>query len=110
VLDQDVKIGNAVVVPKGPPVTAAITQADPAAHAGAPGDIAFQVHFLTVHGTQIPLRGGETLEGENRYGSHALLFVPVVGLASLAIRSDEAEINPGMVLTADVAADTPLQP
>jgi hypothetical protein len=110
-LNQDVKVGDTVVVPKGTPVDATITQADSAGHAGTPGDIAFEVHSLAVHGVQIPLRGGETLEGAAHYKSRYFLFIPVVGIVpALATRGDEAQIKPGMTFTAAVAADTPLQP
>lgn len=110
-LNQDVKVGDTVLVPKGTPVDATITQADSAGHAGAPGDLAFEVHFLTVHGVQIPLRGGETLEGADHYKSRYFLFIPVVGIIpALAARGDDAQIKPGMTFTAAVAADTPLQP
>lgn len=108
-LDQDVEVGSNVVVPKGTPVEATITQADPAGHVGTPGDVAFEVHSLTVNGTKIPLAGGESLEGENHYArTEGLLLIPVVGVAALATRGDEAQIKPGMSLTAAVAADTPL--
>ena len=111
VLNQDVKVGNAVVVPKGSPVEAIITQADPSGHAGTPGDLSFEVHSVTASGLQIALTGGETLEGANRYKrTRGLLLVPGVGIASLAIHGQEAEIKPGMTLTAIVAADTPLHP
>lgn len=110
-LNQDVKMGDTVLVPKGTPVDAMITQADSAGHAGAPGDLAFEVHSLAVRGIQIPLRGGETLEGAPHYKSRYFLFIPVVGIVpALATRGDEAEIKPGMTFTAAVAADTPLQP
>ncbi len=111
VLDQDVRIGDAIVVPKGTRVDATITQADHSGHMGTPGDLAFEVHSLTVRGTEISLRGGETLEGENHYGTpKALFLIPVVGQASLLVHGEEAEIKPGMTFTATVAADTPLQP
>lgn len=110
VLDQDVKVGGAVVVPKGTPVEAVITQADPSGAAGTPGDLAFEVHGLTLGSTQIKLTGGETLEGANRYKSRGLILIPIVGLASLAIHGQEAEIKPGMTLTSAVAADTLLHP
>ena len=110
-LDQDVKVGDTVVVPRGTPVDATITQADPSGHAGTPGDIAFEVHSLTVHGTEIPLHGGETLEGASRYNARAFALIPVVGLIpAIATRGDDAEIKPGMFLTASVDADTDLKP
>jgi len=109
-LDQDVKFGDAVVVPKGTPVDATITEADRAGVAGIPGDMAFEVHSLTVRGIQIPLKGGETIEGADRYKSRMFLIVPIAGLASLAIHGYDAEIKPGMTFTVAVAADTPLHP
>ncbi len=110
-LDQDVKVGDIVVLAKGTPVKATITQADPAGHAGTPGDVTFEVHSLAGLGKEIALKGGESLEGANHYTrAKSFLIVPVVGLAGLAARGEEAEIKPGMRLTASVAEDTPLQP
>ncbi len=110
-LDQDVKVGDTIVVPKGTPVDATITQADPAGHSGAPGDVAFEVRSFTVHGAQIPLYGGETLEGANHYSARNFMLIPVLGIIpAVATRGDEAEIKPGMTFTAAVAADTPLHP
>jgi hypothetical protein len=110
-LDQDVKVGDVVVIQKGTPVDAAITQADSSGHIGVPGDIAFEVQSLMVHGISVPLQGGETLEGANKTAKiKRLIFIPYVGAASLLIRGDEAEIKPGKTFTVAVAADTPLKP
>jgi hypothetical protein len=108
-LAQDVLVGDRVVLPKGTPVEASITQADPAGHAGTPGDVAFQVHALQVGDHQIALQGGATLEGTNHYKrTIGFIFVPVVGDAALLLHGEEAEIKPGMTLSASVVADTPL--
>jgi hypothetical protein len=110
-LAQDVLVGDRVVLPKGTPVDATITQADPAGHAGTPGDVAFEVHGLQLGDREIPLHGGATLEGTNHYKrAMGLIFVPVVGDAALLMHGEEAEITPGMALTAAVAADAPLVP
>jgi hypothetical protein len=110
-LDQDVKVGDAVVLPKGTPVEAAVTQADPAGHAGAPGDLAFEVHTLAMNGVKIPLQGGETLEGANHYKARYFMFIPVAGIVpALMTRGDEAQIKPGMTFSVAVAADTLLRP
>ena len=109
-LDQDVKVGEAVVLPKGTPVDAILTQADPAGHAGAPGDLAFEVRSLSANGVTVPLQGGETLEGANHYKARNFMFIPVVGvIPALMTRGDEAQINPGMTFTVAVAKDTPLR-
>jgi hypothetical protein len=110
-LDQDVKLGDAIVIPKGTQVDATITQADSSGHMGAPGDIAFEVDSITVRGTTVPLFGGETLEGANHYSRvKGLILIPVAGAAGLLVRGEEAEIKPGMTFTAAVAEDTPLKP
>jgi type II secretory pathway pseudopilin PulG len=110
-LAQDVTVGDRVVLPKGTPVDAVITVADHAGHAGVPGDVAFEVHSITVGGKQITLKGGESLQGADHYGrAMGFLFVPVVGLAGLAAHGDEAQIKAGMTVTAAVDVDTSLQP
>jgi hypothetical protein len=109
-LNQNIRVGDAILAAKGTPVQATITLADPAGHAGVPGDLAFEVHSLIVDGTVVPLRGGEALEGADHYKARGLLLIPVAGIASLAIRGDEAQIKPGMMLTAVVAKDMHFQP
>jgi hypothetical protein len=111
VLDQDIKAGDAILAPRGTPVQATITLADRAGHVGTPGDLAFEVHSLTIHGTVVPLDGGETLEGTNHYNRvRGLILIPAAGAAALAIRGEDAQIQPGMTFTAAVAKDTQLQP
>jgi len=107
-LNQEITAGNAILLPKGTPVEATITLADPAGHAGVPGELAFAVHSLTAKGLAIPLAGGETLEGANHYDARGLLLVPVAAIVSLTARGDEAQIKPGMEFTVAVAKDTPL--
>jgi len=85
-LDEDLKIGDTVVAPKGTPVDAVLTLAVPA-KSGAAGQLAFAVHSLTVRGQTISLTGSEALEG---------------GVAK------DAVIKPGMALTAKVAKETDL--
>lgn len=90
-LDQDVKMGNTVVIPKGTPVDAILTVADPAAKHNVPGDLVFEVHSLNAQGKTISLSGGETLEGQ------------------AGRNPKEAAIEPGMVVIATATADTPLK-
>ena len=85
VLDEQVKLGETVLAPKGAPVSAALTVADPG-RGGAPGDLVFEIRSVEVAGKHVPLFGGETLEG-------------VKG-------GKNAKIKPGMTAMAFVAADT----
>ncbi|WP_263354666.1 chitobiase/beta-hexosaminidase C-terminal domain-containing protein [Acidicapsa acidisoli] len=91
VLDQDVKVGDSVVVPKGTPVDAVLTVASPSVEYYTPGILTFEVRSLSAHGKSILLRGGETMEGADKW-------------------EPEAVIKPGMALTATVAADVTLEP
>ncbi len=109
-LNQDIKSGETVLAPKGTPVPANITLADHSQAGGGPGDLAFEVHSLTVNGIVIPLSGGETLEGADRHKSQMLMVIPGIGMASAAIHGVEAQITPGMGFTATVAKEIQLHP
>ena len=85
VLDEQIQLGESVLAPKGTPVNAGLTFADPG-QGSAPGDLVFEIHSVKVAGKHVPLFGGETLEG--RKGGK------------------NARIKPGMTATAFVAADT----
>ena len=91
VLDEEIRLGGAVLAAKGAPVHAALTIADPA-HGGAPGDLVFEIHSVEIAGKRVPLFGGETLEG-----------------AKGVLGSKNAKIKPGMSAMAFVAADTQLK-
>lgn len=88
VLDEQIKLGETVLAPKGAPVSATLTFADPA-HGSVPGDLVFEIHSVEIAGKRVPLFGGETLEG-------------VKGV----LGSKNAKIKPGMTSMAFVAADT----
>jgi hypothetical protein len=102
-LNQDVVIDGIVAIPKGTPVEAVITLADRAGVVGEPGDLAFEVRSINLNGRKILLAGGETVEGRSHYVSGAILFpIPVFGA--------QAEIKPGMELTAVVTDEVRLTP
>lgn len=108
-LDQDISIGEKVIIPKGTTVDGLVTQADPAGHLGVAGEITFEVNSLVAQGITIPLHASKTLEGKNHVTRiRALFLIPVVGTASMLTRGDQAEITPGMTFNALVTADTPL--
>lgn len=110
-LVQNVKVGDAVVVPKGTPVDAKITKVERAGHAGKPGVLEFQVHSLSVQGITVPLDANLRLEGaDNGLRSHGVSTGLVQQVAGALPPGNEADIVPGMPLTASVAADTALHP
>jgi hypothetical protein len=91
-MDQDVKVGDAVVAAKGTSVDGILVIVDPAGKRSGPGDMVFEVRALNVQGKQIPLTGRETLEGQP------------------GRTPQDAVVEPGMVVMVSVIADTPLKP
>jgi hypothetical protein len=111
VLDQDVKVGDSVEIPKGTSVDATITAVTRSGLVGMPGSISFAVHSLAVNGTTVALQGGERLDGVSHTTRAVLLWVTFVGsIPSVMMHGGEGEIKPGMRFTAAVATDTPLKP
>jgi hypothetical protein len=91
-LDQDVTVGDTVVIPKGTPVDAVLTQVATPAGPHRPGLLVVAIRSLQGVRAPIQLLGSETMEG--RSGQNA----------------EQAIIEPGMTLYAKVAADTKLGP
>ena len=53
----------------------------------------------------------QTKEGQNKYKKmRSMAFVPYVGIPALLVHPEQAEIKPDMTLTAQVGADTRVQP
>jgi hypothetical protein len=110
-LDEDLKVGDSIVVPRGAEVDATVSAVDRKGIGGAPGDITFEVHAIRSGNLTIPLSGTETLEGLDRSATiRDTVAIPVVGLGVLFVHGKDAEIKPGMALTASVAKDTSLHP
>jgi len=110
-LNQDVRIGDKVVIPRGTLVHATITQSDHPGALGVPGNLAFEVDFMNAGTKKIGLNGGESIEGQPHVGRAAgISMIPVIGFSGLAVHGDQAEIKPGMAVKATVKQDTPLNP
>ncbi len=108
-LDENVMVGETIVAPKGSPVEARITKVDRAGRDGKPGVLSFQVQSLSAHGTAVPLSANLTLAApDTAVRVQRLSNASSVHVVGDLPPGDEAEIEPGMVLTALVGADTPL--
>lgn len=102
---EDIKAGDTVVIKKGTPASAIVTEAYKSGAGGAPGDVGFAVNALVVNGVTVKLRGGQSLEGEPK-PPNATTLIPVVGVFGLFRHGKDAEIKQGAALTAYVDADT----
>jgi len=106
-LAEDLKAGNLVLAPKGTPATGKVIQVDHPANGGLPGEISFQVDSLNLAGTAIPLRASKTMAGPAAVRkAKNLAIIPGVGIASVFMHGQNAEIAPGAVVKAVLTAGT----
>jgi hypothetical protein len=104
-LADDLTADGVVLVKKGAPAIATVTEVDGSHILGTPGEVAFEVKSLEADGTMIKLRGGAAREGQDKYSKAAALLVVPVPVAWM-VRGKDAEIQPGTRFTAFVDADT----
>jgi hypothetical protein len=108
-LADDITLGDVVVVKKGAPAVATVTDADGRHILGVPGEIVFQADSLNVDGVWVKLRGGAAKEAPYRMGAaFSAMFVPVAG--PFLVHGHDAEIKRGAAFVASVSEDTPLPP
>ena len=107
---EDLKIGAVVVVKKGTPAVATVTEVDNTGMGGAPGEVFFQVDSLQAGSVLIKMHGTAAKEGQDKVGkAMGLMFVPFVPVG-IFVHGKDAEIKQGALLTAFVDADTVLSP
>ena len=105
-LADDLKVGDVILVRKGSPAVATVTEADGAHMGGVPGEIAFEVDTLSVNGVPVKLRGGALKEGRDRADrARSLVFLPA---GPFFVRGDQAEIKQGALFVAAIDEDTAL--
>jgi hypothetical protein len=109
-LAEDLKAGNVIVVKKGAPATATVTEVDKTGMGGTPGEVFFEINSLQVGSVVIKLHGAAAKEGQDKVGkAMGLMFVPVVP-AGICVHGKNAEIKQGASFTAFVDADTWVAP
>lgn len=110
-LDQNLVVNGNVVAPRGMSVDAIVTSVQRAGNNGKSGVIVFRLMGLSVHGATIPLSGIYTLVAPD-IGSQLnhISDASFIHVSGPLPEGNEAKIEPGMMLTASVAADTALNP
>lgn len=110
-LDDFVMDGDTIVARRSAAGEAILTKVVPAGPNGKPGVIAFQVQSLKVGGVTVPLSATLTLAAPDKAAPEQRIeSTSQIHVARFLAHGDEAEIVPGMALTAVVAADTSLHP
>jgi hypothetical protein len=108
-LDEDVKVGDTVVVAKGAHAVATVSAAKKAGMMGKPGELSVQLQYLVVGSNHVHLRGTKGREGESKTGATVALTV-LFGPIGLIKHGKNVEIPAGTPLTAFVDQDIWLPP
>jgi hypothetical protein len=103
-LDNDLKVGDTVVVPKGSHAVATVSTAKKAGMMGRPGDLSVQLQYLVSGGTHVRLRGTKGREGESKTGETVALTV-IFGPIGLIKHGKDVDIPAGTPLTAYIDQD-----
>jgi hypothetical protein len=108
-LDEDLKVGDTVVIPKGAHAVATVSAAKKAGMMGKPGELNVQLQYLVVGNNHIHLRGTKGREGDSKTGATVALTV-LFGPIGLIKHGKDVDIPPGTPLKAYVDQDIWLPP
>ena len=114
---EDVKVGDAVVIPRGAMAIATVTEAHPKRRMGRSGKLKMNIDYVRLaSGDKVPLRAVKGGNGGNHIAAMtgamvatSIVFFPAAPLF-LFMHGKDITIPKGTEVTAYVAADTPLDP
>jgi hypothetical protein len=110
-LDQNIVVGENVLAERGMSVEASVAWVERAGRGGKPGMIIFKVSSCSIHGVSVPLTGILTMAAPDIGALTRRISDPtIVQVTGPLPPGNAAMIEPGMTLTATVAADTKLHP
>ena len=105
VLDEDVRVGDVVLVSRGAKAVGTVISTHKRGHMGKAGELNVQINYLLVGEQRIPLRASSGREGDSKVGATVALTI-LFGPLGLLKRGKDVELNPGVVLTAQVDQTT----
>ncbi|MFZ3330515.1 MAG: hypothetical protein WA197_07790, partial [Candidatus Acidiferrales bacterium] len=108
-LADDLKVGDVVVVRKGAPAVATVTNAHKAGMMGKPGELSIRLEYVKSDDQRLRLRGNKGKEGEGKVGATVALTV-LFGPIGLIKHGKNVDIPEGTPLTAYVDQDYTLAP
>jgi hypothetical protein len=103
-LDEDLKVGTSIVVPKGSHAVATVTDAKKAGMMGRPGELSVQMQYLVAGSNHVHIRGTKGREGDSKTGATVALTV-LFGPIGLIKHGKNVDIPAGTALTAYVDQD-----
>jgi hypothetical protein len=108
-LDDDLKVGTSIIVPKGAHAVATVTDAKKAGMMGKPGELSVQMQYLVSGSNHVRIRGTKGREGDSKTGATVALTV-LFGPIGLIKHGKNVDIPAGTALTAYVDQDIRLAP
>lgn len=99
VLDQDIKVGDVVVVKAGAKAVGTVTHAKKAGMMGKPGELNMRLDYLILEDGHLRLRATKGKEGEGKTGTAVALTV-LFGPIGLIKHGKNVEIKQGTPLAA----------
>jgi len=109
VLDEDIKVGDVVVVRAGAKAVGTITNAKKAGMMGKAGELNMRLEHLKAGDQRVRLRGSKGKEGQGKEGTAVALTV-LFGPIGLIKHGKNVEVKAGTPLTAYVDEDVQLDP
>jgi hypothetical protein len=108
-LDDDLKVGDSILVAKGAHAVATVTDAKKAGMMGRPGELSVQMQYLVSGSNHVRIRGTKGREGDSKTGATVALTV-LFGPIGLIKHGKNVDIPAGTALTAYVDQDIWLAP
>jgi hypothetical protein len=109
VLDEDLKVGDTIVIQKGAHALATVSNAKKAGMMGKPGELSVQLQYLVAGDNHVRIRGTKGREGESKTGATVALTV-LFGPIGLIKHGKNVEILAGTPMQAYVDQDIWLPP
>jgi len=109
VLDEDLKVGDVVVVKAGAKATGTVTNAKKAGMMGKAGELNMRLEHLKAGDQRVRLRGSKGKEGEGKVGTAVALTV-LFGPIGLIKHGKNVDVKAGTPLAAYVDEDVSLDP
>ncbi|HZU28531.1 MAG TPA: hypothetical protein VFA04_23605 [Bryobacteraceae bacterium] len=109
VLDDDVKVGDVVVIKAGAKAFGTVSNVKRAGFMGKGGELNVRLETIKAGGTKVRIRGTKGRTGEDKTGS-AIALTVLLGPVGLIKHGKEIEVKEGTPITAFVADDIALPP
>jgi hypothetical protein len=108
-LDEDLKVGDVVVVKAGAKAYAIVSNTKRAGMLGKGGELNIRMDYLKADSVKIKLRGTKSRQGEDKTTS-AIVLTVLLGPVGLIKHGKDIEVKTGTPLTAFVGDDITLSP